>query len=426
MDKNNIKFTFTKYVTLNIIGMMGLSCYILADTFFIANGIGESGLAALNLAIPIYSFINGVGLMIGMGGATRFTISKIKNVFTQCIFYGLVVGILFLVIGIAFSKQLASMLGADNITLVNTSVYLKTLMTFSPVFLLNNIILCFVRNDGNPQLSMIAMILGSFSNIALDYIFIFSLEMGMFGAAFATGIAPIVSLSILSIHFIKKKNTFVFLKTKFNFRLMLDVTFLGISYLINEVSSGIVIIVFNIIILKLAGNTAVAAYGIIANIALVVISIFTGISQGIQPLLSNSYGMQNNEDLKKVIKYGFATATTISIVVYIIMIIFADCIIGAFNKDFNIYLASIAKKGFYIYFIEFMFIDINILIATYFTSIDNPRNSFIISFSRAFAIIIPMVIILSKLLGLNGVWMSMPCSELIVCIISLNMLKNTN
>lgn len=426
MKENDIKFIFAKYVSLNIMGMIGLSCYILADTFFVARGVGADGLTSLNLAIPIYSFINGMGLMIGMGGATRFTISKSNRIFTQGIYYGLFAAILFLTMGIFFSKQLAILLGADKVTLYNTAIYLKVILCFAPMFLLNNIILCFVRNDNNPKLSMMAMLLGSFSNIILDYIFVFPLKMNMFGAALATGIAPIISLIILSTHFIKKRNSFRLLREKLEIKSIVDISSLGAPSLITEVSSGIVMIIFNIIILKISGNMAVAAYGIIANIALVVISIFTGISQGMQPILSDCYGMKNNENLKTVLKYGFITATVIAIFVYGTTIIFDDPIIAAFNKDGNLYLASVAKDGLHIYFIGFLFVGINILSATYFASTDNPTKAFIISFCKGFAVIIPMVFILSALFGIKGVWMSMPCAELFVLLICINMLKNIN
>lgn len=422
MNQTNIKRTFVKYVSLNIIGMIGLSCYILADTFFVAQGIGANGLTSLNLAIPIYSFIHGTGLMIGMGGATRFTISKSKKIFTQSMYYALFMGSLFLILGIFFSTKLATMLGADVDTLQNTSVYLQTILCFAPMFLLNNVVICFVRNDKNPKLAMIAMLAGSLSNVILDYIFIFPCKMGMFGAAFATGIAPVISLMCLSLHFIKKKNTFHFTKLKPQLKSVMDISSLGISALIAEVSSGIVIIVLNIIILKISGNTGVAAYGIIANIALVIIAVFTGISQGMQPIISRCYGDKNYKDIKKVLSYGFITAISIAVIVYIVSAVFAGPIVTAFNKDANIQLAEIATKGILIYFTAFAFVPINILSATYFSSIDRPKNAFIISLLRGFIIIIPAAFILSALFGINGVWLSMTVSELLVLVVSVSML----
>lgn len=426
MKNQNIIKTFMKYVSLNIIGMIGLSCYILADTFFVARGIGADGLTALNLAIPIYSFIHGAGLMIGIGGGTRFSVSKSSTIFTQGFFYVLLLSCLFLPMGLFYSTELARLIGANADTIQNTGIYLKVILIFSPMFLLNNLIICFVRNDGNPKLSMIAMLVGSFSNIILDYIFIFHCNMGMFGAAFATGIAPVISLYILSSHFIKRKNTFKLVKAKPQIMNLLDISSLGVSALITEVSSGIVIIIFNTIILKLSGNIGVAAYGIIANIALVVMSVFTGISQGVQPIISKYYNLNKENEIKKVFKYGILTAISIALLVYIVAITFTEPIVGAFNKDSNIQLAEIAAKGLLIYFTAFIFVGINILCSTYFSSIDKPKHAFKISILRGFIVIIPTAFILSSLLGLVGVWMTVTVTEVIVFLVSITMLIKEN
>ncbi len=421
MKNNNILSTFVKYVSLNVLGMLGLSCYILADTFFVARNLGANGLTALNLAIPLYSFIHGLGLMIGMGGSTRYSISKGNTnnkrsimIFTQALQFTVIVSLILTIIGLLFSNSLATLLGADETIHSMTSTYLKTILTFAPMFMLNNLFICFVRNDGNPKLSMAAMLIGSLSNIILDYIFLFPLGMGMFGAALATAIAPIISLMILSIHFFKKKNTFTLMKVKLNFKSIKDISLLGVSALITEVSSGIVMIIFNGIILKLQGNIGVAAYGIIANIALVVIAIFTGIAQGIQPILSKNYGDSNNENIKKTYQYGIITAVICAIIAYSIIFTFSETIINFFNKDQNLILTSIAKNGMYIYFTAFAFVGINVITATYFSSIDKPKEAFLISLLRGFIIIIPMAFLLSSLLGINGVWLTFPLTELIV------------
>lgn len=212
MNKYYVLKNFFKYVSLNVMGMIGLSCYILADTFFVSNALGSNGLAALNFSIPIYCIINGAGLMIGIGGATRYSILKSQNedekansIFSNTVIIGMVVGIIMLIVGLFLSTPIAKLLGADGTTLTLASTYLTTILSFSPFFILNNIMIAFIRNDGNPRLSMAGMLTGSFSNIVLDYIFIYPLSMGMFGAAFATGLAPIISLCILSSHFIKQK-----------------------------------------------------------------------------------------------------------------------------------------------------------------------------------------------------------------------------
>lgn len=217
MDTNklltgNIYKPFAKYVSLNILSMIGLSCYILADTFFIANGVGAQGLTALNLVLPAFSLLTGTGMLLGMGAATRFAIlkgegqrEKANTMFTCAMAAGAVLGILYTILGVVFSEGISRLLGAQGEILSISAEYLRTLMVYSCAFVLNNVLICFVRNDHAPNLAMAAMITASLSNVVLDYVFIFPLGMGMFGAALATGIAPIISIAVLSLHFARGK-----------------------------------------------------------------------------------------------------------------------------------------------------------------------------------------------------------------------------
>lgn len=269
MKEKTLLREFAQYVALNICGMIGLSCYILADTFFVSRGLGANGLTALNLAIPIYSFVHGSGLMLGIGGATKYSIymgqGKTKSasrIYSNTIYAMAVFSVIFVVLGIFFSDKLALMLGADPEIFGMTKTYLQVILLFAPAFIVNDGLICFVRNDGNPKLPMAAMLSGSLSNIVLDYVFIFPLCMGIFGAVLATGLAPVISLVVLSGHLITKKNQFHFEKIKPSLKAAGTIISLGVPALITEVASGIVMIVFNAVILKLQGNIGVAAYRI--------------------------------------------------------------------------------------------------------------------------------------------------------------------
>ena len=425
MEKSIFK-DFSKYVSLNILGMIGISCYILADTFFVSKALGAKGLAALNLSISIYSIINGIGLMIGMGGATRYSIlnskgedDKSNRIFSMSMILGLVLGVLFLSIGLVGSKPLANILGADAETLTLANTYLKTILIFAPFFILNNLLLVFVRNDNSPRLSMIAMLTGSISNVILDYVFIYPLGMGMFGAAFATSLAPIISIGVLSIHFVTKNNSFVFEKVKLKIDLIKDIFSLGLSSFINEVSSAVVLITFNLVILGIAGNTGVASYGIVANISLVGIAVFTGLSQGIQPLISRAHGVKDDERVNKILKYGLTTTFILSLVIYFGVYTQADGIAHIFNSENNQQIATFASRGLKIYFIGLIFAGINIVVASALSAMEYPRNAFIISVGRGFVVIVPAVIIFSSLFQMTGVWLSFVVTELIVFIVAM-------
>lgn len=412
---------FGKYVAFNVMGALGLSCYILADTYFVAAGARADGLAALNLAIPVYSFINGLGLMAGMGGATAYAIAggqadeeRRRAVFTQVACMDLIVSLLFSLGGICFAVPLSAALGADSQVLEKTSVYLRILMIFAPMFMFNNLLVCFVRNDGNPRLSMTAMVLGSLSNIVLDYVFIMVFHWGMFGAAVATGIAPIVSMLILTGHLRSGKCGFGLRRCRLRPRLMGECVALGMSSLIVEVSAGVVMIVFNGLAAAAAGNTGIAAYGVLANLALVITSIFTGIGQGIQPILSRYYGEGNRAAMNQVYGLAVTASAVFALVIYGVCAVFAHPVAGAFNRQGDPVLEAIAVRGLRIYFTGFLFAGINVVTAAFFSAVSRPGRSFAVSMLRGFVVILPMAFILAAALGLDGVWLSMPASELVV------------
>ncbi|MGL5434728.1 MAG: MATE family efflux transporter [Lachnospiraceae bacterium] len=413
---------FMKYVSLNVMGMIGLSCYILADTFFVAKGLGADGLTALNLAIPIYSFIHGSGLMFGMGGATKYAIAKSQKnkehgnrIFTNTVLLAVALAVVFFAVGLFLSGTIAKLLGADEAVYQMSRTYLQMILLFAPMFMMNNVLLCFVRNDGAPQLSMMAMIGGSLSNIVLDYIFIFPFGMGIFGAVLATGIAPVISMLILSPHLISRKNQFHLKKCGVEVELSGQIVSGGLPSLITEMSSGIVIIVFNIIILRLQGNIGVAAYGVIANLSLVVISVYTGIAQGIQPIISRIYGIGNKENIRLVLRYALISAVVVSVLVYGGVFFGAEQIAWVFNQEQNEVLQQIAVYGLRIYFTACMFAGVNIILAVYFTSTEDARPANVISVLRGFVVIIPMALLLSAVGGMTGVWCVFPATEILVC-----------
>lgn len=417
---------FGKYAFLNMLGMLGLSCYILADTFFVAEGLGAEGLAALNLAIPIYSFLHGSGLMLGMGGATRYSILRGRGnqkegdeSFTRTMCMAAVLAGIFLMAGIFFSGKISFLLGARGSIFQECRTYLKVLLLFSPAFLLEDVLICFVRNDGAPQLSMAAMVGGSFSNIILDYVFIFPLQMGMFGAVFATGLAPLISLAILSPYLFRRKNHFHMVKCRLSPGEIRYILAGGLPSLVTELSSGIVMIIFNTIILGMEGNTGVAAYGVIANLSLVVIALYTGVAQGIQPLLSKYYGMGKEGEIRAVFRYAVITVCMLSVLIYGLVFFYTDGIVAAFNGEGNEKMQSIAVQGMKLYFAGCPFAGINIIMAVFFTSTDTAGPAGVISFLRGFALIIPLAFLLSVLWQMTGLWLAFPVAELLAAVFAL-------
>ncbi len=411
MKKNTLLKEFFWYVSLNVLGMIGLSCYILADTFFISKGVGAKGLTALNLAIPIYSFINGCGLMLGMGGATKYSIFRGKKETGQgnrCFFHviitALILSLIFILTGIFLSGKITLALGAD-----------------SEVF--NDIFVCFVRNDGNPGLSMAAMLAGSFSNILLDYILIFPLELGILGAVLATGCAPVISMCILLRHKISGKNHLRLEKSRCSSKFLAGILSLGVPSLITEVASGVVILVFNALILGLLGNTGVAAYGIVANLSLVVTAVFTGIAQGLPPLVSRSYGIGEKEDIRRLLNYAAAFVFLLSGFLYLLFFCAAEPIASVFNSEGNEKLQIIAVTGMKLYFTSILFTGLNIILSALFTSTEKALPAQGISLSRGLFLILPAAFLLAQLWGMTGIWLSCPATELIVSFVGILVLS---
>lgn len=421
---------FAHYTSLSVLGSLGVSCYILADTFFVSKGLGTNGLTALNLAIPVYNFIHGTGLMLGMGGATRFSVCKsqgrdkeVNCIYTNTLCLAVICSLLFVLPGLLCSGRLAALLGADESILQMTNTYLRWLMFFSPAFILNDVLLCFVRNDGSPQLPMAAMLTGSFSNIVLDYIFIFPMKMGIFGAVFATGLAPIISIAMMLPHWSRRQNTFHLVKPKVRTDIIKQTLSLGFPSLIAQLSSGIVMITFNTIILHLTGNTGVAAYGVVANISLVIVAVYTGIAQGIQPLVSSFYGAGNTSHAKSILKYAIVTMLVLSVVIYVFIYAFANPITGLFNSENNSELQQISVTGLKLYFISIPFVGYNVILSTFFTSIEKAVPAHILSILRGLVLIIPMAHLLSALWNMTGVWLAYPITESFVSLLGFLIYK---
>lgn len=188
---------------------------------------------------------------------------------------------------------------------------------------------------------------------------------------------------------------------------------LGLSSWITEVASGAVLLVFNLIILRITGNLGVAAYGIIANIALVAVAIFTGIAQGIQPLVSRFYSTGEADSLKKVRNAANLLALFLAAAFYAVIFLFSDQVIAVFNSEHNTALIPLAREGLRLYFIGFFFAGINIVMTAYLSAVELPKQGTSLSLLRGAILLVPLVLILPQFLEMTGVWLSFPLCELL-------------
>ena len=428
MDQTYNFREYARYTALSVVGMLALSCYILADTFFVSKSLGTEGLAALNIAIPVYNFIHGTGLMLGMGGATRFSICRSRGahreadeMFTNTLYMAAGFSALFAALGLFFSGELAALLGADEEIFAMSRTYMQVLLLFSPAFILNDIFVCYVRNDGNPQLSMAATAGGSFSNIVLDYVFMFPLGMGIFGAVLATGLAPVIGIAIMSPHWLKASKGFHAVRTGLSAAHVRNNLALGFPSLLAQLSSGIVIIVFNAIILRLTGNTGVAAYGVVANLSLVIAAVYTGIAQGIQPLVSREYGKGNKKAQRSFLTWALYSMAVLSVLLYAGIFLEADPIARIFNSENDLRLQEIAVPGLKLYFTAILFMGYNVILSTYFTSVEKVIPAHVVSLLRGLLLIVPAAFVMAGLWGMTGVWLAFPVTEGITAVLGFRM-----
>lgn len=416
---------FLKYVPQNILGMIGISLYILADTFFISKAVGADGITALNLVLPVYSVIFALGAMTGVGSAIRFAVARERKssdmdcYFTNSLFWGTLIGIIFAATGIFFPHKIIALLGGDSDIVAVGTEYTRIFMAFAPCFIWNHICNAFVRNDGAPSVAMAATLGSSIFNIVADYVLMFPVGMGMAGAALATAVSPILGVIICLTHILSKRSNVKIKLVRPSFMRLIHSCQLGISAFVSEISSGVMTATFNMIILGLTGNLGVAAYGVVANISLVAVAMFNGVANGSQPIASMFYGQGDKEKLKKVLRLGIITSVTMALIMICIVYIWSSPIANIFNSEKDPVLASYAEEGLKLYFIGFIFAGINIAGTSILSAMEEAKGAFLASVMRGFVAIIGFAFLLSAIMGMRGVWLAFPASEGVTAIITI-------
>lgn len=421
---------FVQYTSLAVMSMLGQSLFIFADTFFIANGVGAHGIAALNIVLPMISLFNGIGWLFGIGGATLFGIAmgKQRNVeanqiFNMTLWFTVIGSVIFAMITTLLSDTILNLLGANPELFEMSESYYEILMLFAPLFMVNVVMISFLRNDQNPRLAMIALLAGGLTNIVLDYLFIFPLQMGLRGAAIATASSPVVSMLIASLHWRRTTHHLQFRRVKLAFNKLKEIVSLGFSSFFNEFSSAVVMFLFNIIILQVVGTIGVSAYGIIANLNIIVIALFTGLGQGFQPLVSYYYGQNSPKEIKQVLKMALITTSVLSIGIFLIGFLMPDALVGIFNSEQNLQLAEIASQGIPLYFASFLLTGINFVVIYFLAAINQARFALRLSALRGIILIIPILLLMSFWFDLVGIWLTLLVVETVTCILAIYLLS---
>ena len=413
------KNEFWTYLSLSILGMLGSSGTILADTFFVSNRLGADGLAALNLSIAIFGLVSGLGMLFGIGGATRYAVFRAQGdgeganrAFSAALLGALTAGLCLLAAGLFCPKAVARVLGAEGQLLPMCTSYLKLILCFAPFFILNHLFMAFLRNDGRPGQAMCAMLAGSLANIVLDYLFLYPLDLGMAGAALATGLSPVVGLVISVPHLLTGRAGFRLTRTGLGLREAARCAGPGLSAFVNECASGVVLAAFNLLFLATAGKTGVAAYGIVANLALVVLAVFTGIAQGLQPLLSQAWGRGARAEADALLRRGLTLSGWMGLAILAAALPAAPTLVSWFNSEGDALLQSMAVEGLRLYFIGFLFVGRSYLTAAYLSASQRAGTACVFALLRGCVGIVLTACLFAWSLGASGVWLAFPAVEL--------------
>ena len=407
-----------RYIMPNILAMVGISCYIFADTLFISVAAGTNGITALNIILPLYGLIYAVGAMIGVGSATRYSLLKgagsksADHYFSNALIWATFFGLIISFVAIFYGEEVMRLMGADDEIVASGINYTKIAIGCAPFYIVNYVFTSFVRNDNAPKLAMTATIVSGVFNIIFDYVLMFPFKLGMMGAAIATGISPVVSMAICGIHFMSDKNNIKFSKRLSSFRRLVSGCQLGVVPFVGEISSGITTMAYNFILLDLVGNIGVAAYAISANIAIVGMALLNGVSQGLQPLASTMHGEGRAEEEDRIYKCSVKMGVIIAVLIVAIILIFAEPLVSLFNSEKSAELAKYAVPGIRLYFLGFLMAAINLVKAGFYSAVGMAKEASVISVLRGIIAILIFAFVMAKLLGITGVWLSFLVAEI--------------
>ncbi|MDP0488850.1 MAG: MATE family efflux transporter [Fusobacterium sp. JB020] len=415
---------FYKFVIPSIGAMLVTGLYFVVDGIFVGRGVGTTGLAAVNIAIPFISLLTAVTMMVAMGGATLTSIEfgkkdykKANNYFNLSLMIVFSFSLFMTLISVLFPVQLARFLGASKVLEEGTATYLKYYVIFGIFFCGSSILSVFVRNDNNPELALWGMITGAVTNVFLDWLLIFPLNMGLKGAAIASGLGQILACIVLLFHFVSGKGTLKISMPKINKKNLLDIIKIGRPEFITQMSQPVTILCYNYLAMKIFGDIGVSAFSVISYILVIVICVFTGLGQGIQPLISQSIGQNKKEKANYFFKKGIKLNILLSVIIYGIMLVFGKSIISIFNSDEA--LISIAYKCMSVYGISFIFASVNIVYTVYYLATKNTNYALIISGLRSFVLNSIFIFAVPLVLGKSFVWGGMIMAELSVMLVAM-------
>lgn len=423
-------FTYSRLLRFtlpSICMMIFTSIYGMVDGFFISNIVGKTAFASVNLIIPFLQIIGGVGAMLGVGGSALVAktlgegdIPKARRYFTMMMYLMLGTSIFFTVVGIAVLRPVAYLFGATEAMIGDVMTYGTICLLFNTALQAQYTFQSYLIVAEKPKLALGVVIAAGVSNMILDYVLMAVLPMGIAGAAFATGLSQCVAGVIPFLWFLSKKNKSAlrFTKTNFELKPMLLACGNGASEMMSSVSASITGILYNLQLMKYAGEDGVAAYGVVMYAAFVFLGVFNGYSQGSSPIMGYHYGAQNFKEMKNVLKRSLIMLGSAAAVLTALAMMLARPIASVF-VGYDAELLDLTARAFMICATPFLVMWFNMYTSCFFTALNDGAVSAAISFMRALVLPVICIIVMPLIWELDGVWYSLAGSEILGVFVSL-------
>ena len=428
--KDDLKKLYFRFLIPSLGSAMVMSIYTLTDAIVIGKGVGPDALAALSITTPLLCILMSMGILFGVGGSVQMSVcrgtgnfEKANRFFTLSFFALLVIsGILWIGYG-AGMPVLLRVMGGNDILYPYAMAYMRYINLFLPIAVFSNYFAIFVRADGDPNRAMAGVLLGGAANIVLDIVFVFPLQMGIGGAAFASVIGMVIQVVVGITHFFSSKNGLKFIRPKHTVSSIRQIIGNGIPSFFNEFANGFIVLLFNIQILKYCGDAALSVYSVISNCVILFNSLFTGVGQSVQPILATNYGAGKWDRIKKVKKMSFLTIAVMGLIFSASGILFPNGV-GSIFMHMNAERSAIAETGLRMYFAAFFPMGINLLTSYYLQSILRVKQSLCISLLRNVFLSSIAILVFPGIFGGGSLWGVMPIVEFLVLILSMVFLNS--
>lgn len=414
-----------KYFVPAFIGVLVNTLYNIVDRIFIGQGVGAEALSGISVVFPVMLIMAGFSMLIGIGGSVLISIrlgqknlQEASRILGTAFVMMLTVSAIVMVLGFLIKEPLLRSFGATHETYQFANDYLDIILwgaVFQFVgFSLNNII----RSEGNANIAMISMLISASANIILDYIFIFILDMGVKGAAYAT----VISMFILSLwvvaHFFSKRSVITMRREniKLDFGIIKQIVAIGLSPFAMQAAGSFVQGVINTKLISYGSDLAVGAMGIIISVSNLIIMTIVAINMASQPIIGFNYGAKNRDRVKLALRYSLVAATLISTLFFLLFEIIPGSLVRMFNRD-NIELYDMAVRGLRISILAWPVVGFQVVAGNFFQAINKAPISIFITLMRQVLILLPLIYILSPTLGLDGIWAAFPISDALAGIV---------